>query len=82
LETLVFHPSEDIGDITTRHAKRLGTKSLPSMLMALSARLRSQFESDLLSFILFDGDFADELISLGRHDAHQRADDVISFFNG
>jgi len=58
LETLVFHPSEDIGDITTRHAKRLGAKSLPSMLLAVSARLRAQFESDLLSFILFDGDFA------------------------
>ena len=39
----------------------------------MSARLRAQFESDLLSFILFDGDFAEELISLGRHDAHERA---------
>lgn len=80
LETLVFHPSQDIGDITTRHAKRLGAKSLPGVLMAVSARLRAQFESDLLSFILFDGDFAEELISLGRHDAHERADEVISFF--
>jgi hypothetical protein len=35
----------------------------------------------LLSFILFDGDFAEELISLGRHDAQQRADEVISFFS-
>jgi NTE family protein len=49
--------------------------------MAVSARLRAQFESDLLSFILFDGDFAEELISLGRHDAHERADEVISFFS-
>jgi NTE family protein len=81
LETLVFHPSQDIGDITTRHAKRLGAKSLPGVLMAASARLRAQFESDLLSFVLFDGDFAEELISLGRHDARHRADEVISFFN-
>jgi NTE family protein len=80
LETLVFHPSEDIGDITTRHARRLGAKSLPSMLVAVSARLRAQFESDLLSFILFDGDFAQELISLGLHDAEQKADEVVSFF--
>jgi NTE family protein len=80
LETLVFHPSQDIGDITTRHAKRLGAKSLPSVLMAVSARLRAQFESDLLSFILFDGDFAEELISLGRHDARERIDEVASFF--
>jgi hypothetical protein len=32
-------------------------------------------------FVLFDGDFAEELISLGRHDARHRADEVISFFN-
>jgi NTE family protein len=81
LETLVFHPSEDIGDITTRHAKRLGAKSLPSMLVAASARLRAQFESDLLSFILFDRDFAQELISLGLHDAQQRTDEILSFFS-
>jgi NTE family protein len=81
LEALVFHPSQDIGDITTRHARRLGEKSLPGVLMAASARFRAQFESDLLSFVLFDGDFAKELISLGRHDAHRRANEVISFFD-
>ena len=80
LQALVFHPSQDIGDITTRHAKRLGAKSLPGAFVAFSARLRAQFESDLLSFVLFDGDFADELISLGRHDAGERADEIISFF--
>jgi NTE family protein len=80
LEALVFHPSQDIGDITTRHAKRLGAKSLPGAVVALSARLRAQFESDLLSFVLFDGDFADELILLGRHDAGERADEIIAFF--
>jgi NTE family protein len=81
IETLVFHPSQDIGDITTRHAQRLGTKSLQGMLLAASARLRAQFESDLLSFVLFDGDFASELISLGRHDVRQRGDEVRAFFS-
>ena len=81
LEALVFHPSQDIGDITTRHAKHLGPKSLPGILLAASARLRAQFESDLLSFVLFDGDFAQELISLGLRDAHHRADEVIAFFS-
>jgi NTE family protein len=81
LDALVFHPSQDIGDITTRYARRLGAKSLPSMLMAASARLRARFESDLLSFVLFDGGFAQELIALGRHDAQQRADEVIALFD-
>lgn len=80
LETLVFHPSQDIGDITTQHAKRLSAKSLPAALVALASRLSDQFESDLLSFVLFDGRFAEELISLGRLDAHGRADEVLTFF--
>lgn len=81
LETLVFHPSQDIGDITTRHAKRLGAKSLPSILMSVSARIRARFESDLLSFVLFDGDFAEELLELGIRDAKDRAVEVLAFFD-
>ena len=57
------------------------TKTTMFAEVSVSARLRAQFESDLLSFILFDGDFAEELISLGRHDARQRAGEVISFFS-
>lgn len=81
LETLVFHPSQDIGDITTRHAKRLRAKSLPSILMSVSARIRARFESDLLSFVLFDGDFAEELLELGIRDAKDRAVEVLAFFD-
>lgn len=79
-QTLVFHPSEDIGEIATRHARRLGSRSLSGLMVALSARLRLHLESDLLSFVLFDGRFAAELLSLGRHDAYERADEVLSFF--
>lgn len=75
-----LHARPTLGDITTRHAKRLSGKSLPGVFMALSARARAQFEADLLSFVLFDGDFADELISLGRHDAEDRAGEIIAFF--
>jgi len=81
LQTLVFHPSEDIGEIATRHARRLGSRSLSGLMVALSARLRPHLESDLLSFVLFDGRFAAELLSLGRHDAYERADEVLSFFD-
>ncbi|MGB5694724.1 MAG: patatin-like phospholipase family protein [Polyangiales bacterium] len=80
LQTLVFHPSEDIGEITTRYARTLPMRSLSGALVALSARIRDQFEADLLSFILFDAGFARELLALGRRDAHRRADEIISFF--
>lgn len=81
LDTLVFHPSADIGDITAQHAKRLSVNSLPTALVTLASKLRRQIESDFLSFILFDGRFAQELISLGRLDAHRRADEVLAFFS-
>jgi hypothetical protein len=38
------------------------------------------WDTDLLSFVLFDGDFARGLIDLGRHDVERRADEVIGFF--
>ena len=49
LEALVFHPSQDIGDITTRHAKRLGARSLPGAFVALSALARAWLLSRALT---------------------------------
>lgn len=71
------------GTLTPIVARRLRLEeaaSVPSALLALSARFRARFESDLLSFVFFDGDFAGELIELGRRDAHARSDEVSAFF--
>ena len=37
-------------------------------------------EADLLSYLLFDGAFANELIALGRRDARRRHDEIVAFF--
>jgi NTE family protein len=37
-------------------------------------------EADLLSYLLFDGEFAAQLIELGRHDARARHDELCAFF--
>jgi NTE family protein len=37
-------------------------------------------ESDLLSYLLFDGEFARQLIELGRDDARARHAELCSFF--
>jgi NTE family protein len=51
------------------------------MLSTLGAEGKGA-DSDLASYLLFDGSFADRLIELGRRDTLARADDVRAFFDG
>jgi NTE family protein len=37
-------------------------------------------EADLASYLLFDGDFAHQLIELGRADARARRQELLEFF--
>jgi len=80
VETLVFRPSRDIGSLAREYASQLTPRDGPGWLLARLDRLGSVWDTDLLSFVLFDGDFARGLIDLGRHDVEQRADEVIAFF--
>lgn len=80
VETLVFRPSKDIGSLAREYASQLTPRDGPGWLLARLDRLGSAWDTDLLSFVLFDGDFARGLIELGRHDVEKRADEVIAFF--
>jgi hypothetical protein len=52
-----------------------------SWVLARTATLGAIWESDLLSFILFDAEFAKSLIWLGRQDAVARAREIRAFFH-
>ena len=80
LETLVFKPSLDIGRLAHEHARRAESGSVSSFLVHRLADLGQDIEADLLSFILFDREFAHTLIELGKTDARARADEIRSFF--
>ena len=41
----------------------------------------ARHESDLLSYLLFDGDFAAELIEMGRSDAAKKEDELAALFD-
>ena len=84
IQAVHVRPSEDIGAIAADFArggkvkvKGLIAKRLIHQLAAGEAR----HESDLLSYLLFDGDFAAELIDLGRRDAAKKEDELAALFD-
>lgn len=81
VETLVFRPSKDIGAIAARHARSLRAWRPATWLLNRMLQARGSDESDLMSFLLFDHRFAEELIELGRADALARRDEVSAFFD-
>lgn len=78
---MIIRPSRDLGELAWRWLERRGRK-LPG---ALGAGLRylmrqgSSRHADLFSYLAFDGDFATELVALGRHDAHAAREQLIAF---
>jgi NTE family protein len=80
LGALEFHPSMDIGGLASDYARTLRIRNLPAAIFSGAAHFRGTMESDLLSFVLFDGGFAERLIDLGRKDAQARAARIRDFF--
>ena len=80
LETLVFRPSVDIGQMAQQHARDSRRGGIAGRLTRQLADLGANVEADLLSFILFDGEFANTLAELGRADAAGRAEEIRGFF--
>lgn len=84
IETLVFEPSEDIGVMAGEHLRenlnawRLGR--MYDWALAKAANVQATWESDLASYLLFDGAFAERLIALGRRDALAKADRIREFY--
>jgi NTE family protein len=80
VDTLVFRPSRDIGLMARERAKDLKASMFSSWFLARTATLGTLWESDLLSFLLFDAEFAHELVQMGRSDTTRRADEIRKFF--
>lgn len=80
VDTLVFRPSEDLGQLARQRARAFSRGTKSERLLSRLAAMEDAMEADFLSFILFDGSHANQLIELGRRDVVSRRDEVFAFF--
>lgn len=79
-----IRPSEDIGAMASDFvgSGRLRLRGIVAQqLISRLAGGEARRENDLLSYLLFDGDFASQLIELGRHDAKAKEDELAALFD-
>ncbi|HEX9052013.1 MAG TPA: patatin-like phospholipase family protein [Anaeromyxobacter sp.] len=88
VQDLVIRPSRDIGQLARLHAERrvrgLRRGTLASRLLrraAADAEAASDGAADLASYLLFDRDFADDLVALGHEDARRMGSELAAFFS-
>lgn len=86
IQELRVQPSRDIGAMGVAYARNEAFLSrlsgIPGTLIRRMAGNGSRGETDLLSYVLFDGGFAQQLIQLGIDDARAQRDELARFFDG
>lgn len=79
IDTMLIVPSEDLREIAHKHKQELPF-ALRALLRGVSGRKAN--ESRLLSFLLFEKAYTQELINLGYRDAMQVKDQLLDFVTG
>ncbi len=76
VELLILRPSVELGTIASEYEP-----DLPKLFRFLTRRFgtREARGSDLLSMLMFQGDFLTRIIELGEADADVRADEIAAF---
>lgn len=84
VEHLLLRSSQDLGRIAADVADAQPDSFWGSPLIRRLAKHgideNGYRESDLLSYLLFDGHYTGQLLDLGYHDARERHDELVEFF--
>jgi NTE family protein len=85
IHDLVIRPSADLGVLAGQILSNLSESRARSPLLRLAARNLTgggrSTEADLLSYLLFDGEFLGPLAELGYADASAREEELCEFFS-
>ncbi len=86
MRAMLVRCSRDIGRFTAEYVRsRAFSRDIPGptgWVLRWLADREAPDEADLLSYLLFDGHFASELIQLGFEDARSQHDRLVAFFEG
>jgi NTE family protein len=82
LDVVYVRASQDIGVLAAQYVQSAEfAKRVHGLIGRVMRRLaEGESEADLLSYVLFDGPFAELLIEMGRADARARHDQLVGFF--
>ncbi len=82
IDSLLVRASRSIGMLAADYVRqpRFARRGIVPRLLKQLAAAEGTAEADLVSYLLFDGDFAAELIALGRADARARHDELCALF--
>ncbi len=85
IQDLVIRPSRDLGILAGEVLSAMPSDRRRSPLLRLAMRSleggRRSPEADLLSYLLFDGEFLGPLTQLGYADARERESELLAFFS-
>jgi NTE family protein len=85
IDALVIRPSEDLGALAAQVLQNLPGAMDRSPFFRLAMRNlvpgRRSAEADLMSYLLFDGQFVTPLVEMGYRDAQAREEELARFFS-
>jgi NTE family protein len=83
IDELLIRPSQDLGELASNYAKSdafAASAGLSARVFRRLAERDPNDDSDLLSYVMFDGGFSKQLLELGMEDARARRDELAELF--